>query len=160
MSKFISIWGGPQVAIPLVAAAVLLSVVLASSLASSQSVSGETEFGDLEITPLLLAPMAISDDNVYAVWLSNKTGNWEVMLRVSNDNGNLFGNKVNLSNSTMFDSINPEIAASGDNVFVTWWEKNQTSNEPVMRTSKDNGNTFGSTLNLSSNEALDANSQE
>ena len=70
------------------------------------------------------------------------------MLRVSNDNGDLFGKKVNLSNSTMFDSINSEIAASGNNVFVTWWEKNQTSNEPVMRISKDNGNTFGPALSF------------
>ena len=103
--------------------------------------------------------MVISDDSVYVVWLSNKTGNWEVMIRVSNDNGNLFSQKVNLSNSSMFDSINPEIVASGDNVFVTWWEKNQTSNEPVMRISKDNGNTFGPISSLSANDAIDTNQE-
>ena len=157
MNKFTSIRGAMQLAISLVA--ILLSVVLISSLASLQSASGELDVGDLEITPLLLAPMVVSDDNVYVVWLSNKTGNWEVMIRVSNDNGNLFSQKVNLSNSTMFDSINPEIVASGDNVFVTWWEKNQTSNEPVMRISKDNGNTFGPTLNLPANDAIDTNQE-
>ena len=152
MKKFVSIRGALQLAIPLVA--LMLSIALMSSMASFQSVLGEIELGDLEISPLLLAPVVISDDNVYVTWLSNKTGNWEVMLRISNDNGNLFGKKVNLSNSTMFDSINSEIAASGNDVFVTWWEKNQTSNEPVMRVSKDNGNTFGPTLKLSANEPL------
>ena len=157
MNKFNSIRGALQLTISLVA--ILLSVVLISSLASLQSASGELDVGDFEITPLLLAPMVISDDSVYVVWLSNKTGNWEVMIRVSNDNGNLFSQKVNLSNSTMFDSINPEIVASGDNVFVTWWEKNQASNEPVMRISKDNGNTFGPTLSLSANDAIDTNQE-
>jgi hypothetical protein len=157
MNKFTSIRGALQLAISLVA--ILLSVVLISSLTSLQSASGQLEVGDLEITPLLLAPMVVSDDSVYVVWLSNKTGNWEVMIRVSNDNGNLFSQKVNLSNSTLFDSINPEIVAVGDNVFVTWWEKNQTSNEPVMRISKDNGNTFGPTLSLSANGAIDTNQE-
>lgn len=157
MNKFNSIGGALQLAISIVT--ILLSVVLMSSLASLQSASGEIGVGDLEITPLLLAPMVVSDDNVYVVWSSNKTGNWEVMLRVSNDNGNLFAKKINLSNSTMFDSINAEIVASGDNVFVTWWEKNQTSNEPMMRISKDNGNTFGPTLKLATNDAIDTNQE-
>jgi hypothetical protein len=157
MKIFISIPGALLLAIPLVA--ILLSIALISSLGSLQSALGEIEVGDLGITPLLLAPMVISDDNVYVLWSSNKTGNYEVMIRVSNDNGDLFGKKVNLSNSTMFDSINSEIAASGSNVFVTWWEKNQTSNDPVMRISKDNGNTFGPTLKLSANDALDTNQE-
>jgi hypothetical protein len=157
MKIFISIPGALLLAIPLVA--ILLSIALISSLDSLQSASGEIEDGDLGITPLLLAPMVISDDNVYVLWSSNKTGNYEVMIRVSNDNGDLFGKKVNLSNSTMFDSINSEIAASGSNVYVTWWEKNQTSNDPVMRISKDNGNTFGPTLKLSANDALDTNQE-
>jgi hypothetical protein len=157
MKIFISIPGALLLAIPLVV--ILLSIALISSLAPLQSSLGEIEVGDLGITPLLLAPMVISDDNVYVLWSSNKTGNYEVMIRVSNDNGDLFGKKVNLSNSTMFDSINSEIAASGSNVFVTWWEKNQTSNDPVMRISKDNGNTFGPTLKLSANDALDTNQE-
>jgi hypothetical protein len=37
------------------------------------------------------------------------------------------------------DSVNAEIAADGDEVVVTWWERNQTSDEPVLRASVDNG---------------------
>jgi hypothetical protein len=36
-----------------------------------------------------------------------------------------------------------QIATSGNNVYVNWWEKNQTINEPVIRVSKDSDKTFG-----------------
>jgi hypothetical protein len=51
---------------------------------------------------------------------------------------------------------NAEIEASGNNVFVTRWENNQTSNDPVMRISQDSGNTFGPVLNLAANDTLRA----
>ena len=40
-------------------------------------------------------------------------------------------------------------AAAGNNVYVTWWERNQTMNEPVMRVSNDNNKTFGQEIMLS-----------
>jgi hypothetical protein len=63
-----------------------------------------------------------------------------------------FSEKMNLSNSTGSDSINAEIEASGNDVFVTWWENNRTSNEPVMRISQDGGNTFDPVLSLAAND--------
>src|SRR5205823_1561704 len=92
------------------------------------------------------APIATSGDNVYVSWWTNKTGNDEVMFRASTDGGKTFGNKINLSNSTKADSQDAQIDASGDRVFVTWWERNATSNEPVVRISTDNGKTFGPIL--------------
>ena len=44
-----------------------------------------------------------------------------------------------------------QIAAAGNNVYVTWWERNQTMNEPVMKVSNDNGKTFGEKIMLSNN---------
>jgi hypothetical protein len=62
------------------------------------------------------------------------------MFRASTDNGQTFGPKINLSNSPGVDSIDPSIAASENNAYVSWCERaNQTSNEPVMRVSNDNG---------------------
>jgi len=95
------------------------------------------------------APIAISGDNVYIAWWINKTGNDEVMFKASTDDGKTFGNKMNLSNSTNAESQDAQIAASGNNVYVTWWERNQTMNEPVMRVSNDNGKTFGEKIMLS-----------
>jgi hypothetical protein len=103
---------------------------------------------------LLRAPIATSDNNVYITWWSNRTGNFEVMFRASTDNGATFGDKMNLSNTTEADSDDAEIAASGDSVYVTWWERNDTSDEPVARVSNDNGATFGPLLRLAANGTI------
>jgi hypothetical protein len=76
------------------------------------------------------------------------------MFRASTDNGVTFGNKINLSNTTKADSQDAEIAASGNKVYVTWWERNQISEEPVLRVSSDNGKTFGPILRLASNGTI------
>jgi hypothetical protein len=95
-------------------------------------------------------PIATSgDNNVYITWWTNKSGDWEVFFKASTDGGKTFGPKINLSNSKGVVSENAQIAATGSNVYVTWWERNQTMNEPVMRASNDNGRTFGEIMMLS-----------
>ena len=76
------------------------------------------------------------------------------MFRASTDGGKTFGDKINLSNSTNADSRDPQIEASGDRVFVTWWERNATSNEPLLRTSTNNGATFGPIMKLGVNGTI------
>jgi hypothetical protein len=89
------------------------------------------------------APIAASGSNIYVTWWTNTTGNDEVMFRASANNGQTFSDKTNLSNSTDADSQEAQVSATEDgNVIVTWWEINQTSTEPVMRVSTDNGTTF------------------
>ena len=100
------------------------------------------------------APVAISGGNIYVAWGSNKTGNDEAMFRASADAGKTFGDKINLSNTTNSDSQDAEIAADGVKVVVTWWERNQTSNEPYMIVSDDGGKTFGPLLKLSNNGTI------
>ena len=98
------------------------------------------------------APIVTSGGNVYTVWFTDKgtsNNNGEVMFKASNDSGKTFGPKVNLSNTPATDSINVEMAAAGSNVYVSWWERNQTMNEPVMKVSNDNGKTFGEMIMLS-----------
>jgi len=108
------------------------------------------------------APVAISGENVYTVWWTNNTanGNDEVMFRASIDGGTTFGNKTNLSNTTSSDSEDAEIAAEGGNVIVTWWERNQTANEPIARISTDNGATFGPMLVLAANGTIGQTAEE
>jgi hypothetical protein len=96
--------------------------------------------------------MATSGNNIYVVWWTNKSGDWEVMFKASTNGGKTFGSQINLSNTPKSVSDNAEIAASGNNVYVTWWERtNQTTNEPVMKVSNDNGKTFGEKIMLSNN---------
>ena len=61
---------------------------------------------------------------------------------------------LSLHSITITDSVDVEIAAEGDEVIVTWWERNQTNNEPVFRASVDNGLTFGPLLDLSTNGTI------
>ena len=100
------------------------------------------------------APIAISGDNQYIAWWTDKTGNNEVIFRASNDNGATFGDKINLSNKSEAESQDVEIAAEGDIVMVTWWENNQTAKEPVLRISTDAGETFGPLLWLANNGTI------
>ncbi len=97
------------------------------------------------------APPAISGNNVYVAWGTNKTGNDEIMFRASTDQGQRFGDKINLSNTTDANSTRVEIDSDADSVVVTWWETNQTEDTPVMRVSNDNGKTFGPLMKLATN---------
>lgn len=76
------------------------------------------------------------------------------MLRSSSDGGSTFSDKINLSNTSDTESQDVEIAAEGDNIVVTWWERNATSDEPVIRISTDNGLTFGPLLKLAANGTI------
>jgi hypothetical protein len=95
------------------------------------------------------APIATSGNNIYIAWWSNKTGNDEVMFKASGDGGKTFADKMNLSNTPNSRSQDVEVAASDNNVYVTWWERNQTMNDPVMKVSNDNGKSFGPIIMLS-----------
>jgi hypothetical protein len=92
-------------------------------------------------------------DHVYAVWWTNKSGDWEVIFRASSDHGHTFGPKINLSNSTGLISNDAAISSSsnGNDVYVIWWEgKTSATRDPVLRVSNDNGKTFGEKIMLSS----------
>ena len=133
---------------------------LATTTPLLQSASAQSfmdQESDLRAQPK--APMAVSSDgnNVYIVWWTNKSENWEVMFRASNDGGQTFGDKINLSNSTDTESQNAEIIAAGDNnVFVTWWETSAEtgSSESVLRVSNDAGQTFGPMILLGVNGTI------
>ena len=71
------------------------------------------------------------------------------MFKTSTDRGKTFGEKMNLSNSSNSQSQDAQIAAAGNNLYVTWWERNATRNEPVLIVSKDNAKTFGEKIMLS-----------
>jgi hypothetical protein len=128
------------------------AVVGASALQTQQSANAAS-FID-PISDNRKAPTVVTGENVYIAWWSNKTGNDEVLFRASTDSGATFGERINLSNTTTAESVDAEIAAEGDSVAVTWWERNSTSNEPVARISTNAGETFGPLLQLSQNGTI------
>jgi hypothetical protein len=59
-----------------------------------------------------------------------------------------------LSNSTGIESSRAEIEASGNNVYVSWWDKVDGRDQPMMRVSNNNGQTFGPVINLGTNGTI------
>ena len=98
--------------------------------------------------------LAVSGDNIYIAWITNRTGNDQVMFRSSNDAGATINDKIILSNTTNAKLQDIQIAAGAENVVVIWRQINATSDEPVARISADNGHTFESVGNLASNGTI------
>jgi hypothetical protein len=94
--------------------------------------------------------MAISGSDVYMVWSDNSTGNGDIYLRKSIDNGTTFGTKENLSNDNGR-SYGAQIIISGNNIYVVWNDGSTGNGDIYFKRSADNGTTFGSTQNLSHN---------
>ena len=101
------------------------------------------------------ATLAVSGDNIYIAWITNGTGDDQVMFRSSNDAGATFNDKITLSNTTNTKLQDIQVAAGADNVVVIWRQQiNATNDEPVARISADNGHTFESVANLASNGTI------
>jgi hypothetical protein len=144
-----------------IAALLVVAVVGIFSTSTIPTIQSAEAYADPTILREPKAPMAASEEdgnNVYIVWWTNRSGNWEVMFRASTDGGQTFSDKINLSNSPDTQSQTAEILAVGDTVFVTWWELNENvhphTNESVMRVSTDAGQTFGPVLNLGTNGTI------
>jgi hypothetical protein len=97
------------------------------------------------------APIAVSGNNVYVAWWRNSTGNYEVMFKASEDGGQTFGDKINLSNSSNGTSVEADIAAVDDNVYVTFAENKTGTADAYIMTSNDNGKTFNPAVKLTHN---------
>ena len=122
------------------------AIIVTATTTIQQQVDAATSKGDFHGS----TQTSIFENDVYVAWWTNKTGNDEVMYRLSSDAGKTFTDKVNLSNTPSSDSVNVAISADEGRVAVSWWERNQTLNEPVIRISTDNGKTFGPILKLAS----------
>ena len=130
---------------------IALAVIMATTTLTVQSsyAAGKRDASGMP------AVIATSDENVYVVWGNNNTdNNTEIMFRASNDGGQSYPNKINLSNSSSSNSTDFDIEATDNNVIVSWWETNATSAEPVIIFSNDHGTTFGPIMRLASNGTL------
>src|SRR5215207_1696931 len=100
-------------------------------------------------TPVSGIKIAASGDNVYLLW-QNSTGAKldNIYFRASTDNGASFGKVIDLSGKIRTDLIlkdSLKIAASENNVYITWGNKTTLS----FRASTDTGASFGNTTILS-----------
>ena len=130
-------------------AKIILGVIVTVTLATITLGQSMSQSANATLVP------AVTGENIYvALCLNegpNRTGPMEIFFMASNDNGQSFGNKINLSNSTNTNSTMVDIDSDADNVVVTWWETDQAGEKPVMRISNDRGATFGPLMRLSDN---------
>src|SRR5215204_4982712 len=112
----------------------------ARELSNTLSVDGESA---------LFPRISALGSNVYVVWQDKVSGNYEILLRESNDGGSRFSGIKNLSRNNTGDSISPRIASSGNNVYVVWTDHEPGKSEIFLRASNDNAATFGGIKNVS-----------
>jgi hypothetical protein len=92
------------------------------------------------------------EDNVYVIWADDTNGNKQVYLGASKDNGNTFGEAIQLSNTNSASSFNQDIATFGNNVYAVWLEKPVSGPYRIMLSaSGDGGNSFRDPVTLSEN---------
>jgi hypothetical protein len=86
---------------------------------------------------------------IYVVWSQSTASGkpMQVYFSASSDNGALFSTPVIIDNTPTTSSLTPVIASSGSNIVVGWI----ASTHSYVRTSTNNGATWGSVLSLASN---------
>ena len=126
----------------------------------NRSIDGGATFSD---TPINLSnnsgrsvdpKIAISGNNVYVIWRDNVAPeSFDILFKRSTDNGATFSDTpINLSNNPG-SSDSPQIAVSGNNVYVVWADGATGNGDIYFRRSTDDGATFfgDSGTNLSHN---------
>jgi hypothetical protein len=95
--------------------------------------------------------MDLHGSNVYIVWQDNTLGNFDILFRVSTNNGSTFASTKNLSNNAG-NSINAQISSVSDAVRIVWQDNTLGDSDIFFKASGNEGSTFGSTKNLSNND--------
>jgi hypothetical protein len=94
-----------------------------------------------------LPKVSASGNTVNIVWEDTTTGNDEILLSTSTDNGASFNKPVNISNNTGYSS-NPKIATSANNVYVTWQDRTKEGTDIFYSRSTDKGINFAPAIDL------------
>ena len=130
----------------------LLTTFIAYTNLSPDSYGQVGRFVNLSGNPgnSTIPSLATSGNNVYVVWTDNTTGNGDVYLKRSVDNGTTFGSLESIS-SNLGKSVDPEIAVSQDKMYVVWTDETTGNGDIYFKTSLDKGITFSSVENLSNN---------
>lgn len=115
---------------------------LGKTFSSSLDISNNT--GDSGAPQIL-----VNGTNVYAVWMDNTLGNFDIYFSKSTDGGQTFAKPVDVSTGKL-DSGYPQFAVAGNEVYVTWTEAVSPTNYDIFFSkSTDGGQTFGTPLNIS-----------
>jgi hypothetical protein len=99
-----------------------------------------------------LGSMAAAGSNVYLVWRKDNGGADDIFFSRSVNNGESFSVPENISN-TAGHSLNPKVAASGNNVYLAWEDPVAFANDIYFKRSTNGGLSFEDALNVSNNSS-------
>jgi hypothetical protein len=133
----------------------------ASSILFSRSVDGGISYSTpiqlprvSELSFSFLPSVAASGNNVYVSW-TDVTDQLKIFLITSTDGGLNFGSPVEVTTSAQLDARSSEVAAYGNNVYVTWQDLSTSTSgldpEIFFAVSTDGGLSFSNPISLSSN---------
>ncbi|MFY9965210.1 MAG: sialidase family protein [Nitrososphaeraceae archaeon] len=93
-----------------------------------------------------------SNNNTYVVWQESVPGNtdrnYEIFFKKSSDDGNSFGERIQLSDNIGF-SEHPQMASDNNNVYVVWADDTNVNKQIYFKKSNNGGNSFGEQMLLS-----------
>jgi hypothetical protein len=93
--------------------------------------------------------MSVVGQDINVVWMDNTGGNFDILFSKSADGGSTFSKPINISKSQK-DAGYPELAVSGNNVYVTWTKTMEGNNYDILFSkSNDSGQTFDNPVNIS-----------
>lgn len=104
--------------------------------------------------------VAAAGESVYVVWEESVQGqNYDIFYKKSLDSGDSFESSViNLSNNSGF-SEHPQIAVSGNSVYIAWTDNTLGTKEVLFAKSTSGGNAFEGTTTLSNPDASSYNTE-
>ena len=124
-----------------------------ASRTGSENISGTTiqSLATSSSTSSCEPELAESGNTTYVTWTEGDEEDRQIFFAKSTDGGDTFAETVPLSNYAPSGSFNPQLAVSGNNVYVVWQEDDAiTGNQDIFfKKSTDGGNSFTDDINLS-----------
>jgi hypothetical protein len=138
--------------VAIVASTILFFTIIFLMYSMIEILSGEklpSAFSSLKV------PAASMIDEAYSFTFSNKTGQDEVTFRhVTDENNTTFASKFGLPTANDSDSRENRKLVTNNNIVISWWDQNLTTDQMMNRTHPHIGVTLGVILLKLPNENI------
>jgi hypothetical protein len=99
----------------------------------------------------------LSDGSFWVVWASDRSGDYDVYLKVSSDNGGSWSDDVQLTNDSYLDRM-PTVAQTSNGTIWVVWASDRTGNYDLYyKTSSDLGASWSDDTQLTSGPKVESN---
>jgi hypothetical protein len=99
----------------------------------------------------------LSDGSFWVVWASDRSGDYDVYLKVSSDNGGSWSDDVQLTNDSYLDRMPTLVQTSNGTVWVVWASDRTGNYDLYYKTSSDLGASWSDDTQLTSGPKVESN---